>query len=252
MLDWNDMEERPAQDSFSDTQQPEPATGAPQPAAGTDRPADPEGETVSRTEQAGADGETGALTVRYNHQTRQLTREQAVELAQKGLKYQSLAPAFERIGAAARAAGMSPARWLEETAARADAVRYAETVRQCGGNTATADRLLTAERQADEAQRQEQLTNRLATGFLELSRLCPDVRDLSDVPETVLADAVCSGRELTDAYLRYRWRENRRIEQADLARRTAAASSAGAMRAGTGDIVTSEIAAMMEGVRRRS
>ncbi len=53
----------------------------------------------------------------------------------------------------------------------------------------------------------EEVTEQLADGFLQLCEEVPDLKTISDVPETVLQMAVDEKIPLLDAYLRYRWRE---------------------------------------------
>lgn len=246
------MDEQNIEQVSQQAAQSEVVTEAAAPQAAADDNTDAEqavqGQTVPDGEgEASGDG----LTVRFNHQTRTLTREQAVQLAQKGLKYEAVAPLIQSMQQVATLRGISPAQLAQEWQAHADAAAFADAVSRCGGNEQTARLLLQNERALAQRRRSDAVTDRLAAGFLELQRAVPQVRSLDDVPQQVLEQAAESGLPLLDAYLRHRNREQQHVTAAKTAAAQAAACSIGALAGQDGSDLSPEIAAMRSAVRRR-
>lgn len=75
----------------------------------------------------------------------------------------------------------------------------------------------------------EDVTHRLAEEFLVLAQEFPRLLNPSDLPEGVLDTAAQKGIPLLDAYLRYRWQEEKKVAAAAESRRHAAQSSAGSL-----------------------
>ena len=75
-------------------------------------------------------------------------------------------------------------------------------------------------------------TARLATDFLALTEEFPQIVSPSQLPDSVLEVAAQQGIPLLDAYLRYRWQEEKRVAAASAKRQQAAAQSAGSLSRG--------------------
>lgn len=80
---------------------------------------------------------------------------------------------------------------------------------------------------------QEDITGRLAEEFILLMEEFPQLQSPEQLPETVLDTAAKTGISLLDAYLRYRWQEEKRIRAAAEQRAAAAKQSAGSLARGT-------------------
>lgn len=76
---------------------------------------------------------------------------------------------------------------------------------------------------------------RLAEEFIRLSEEFPDLRDPDELPDAVLDTAVREGIPLLDAYLRFRWQEEKRIASAARHQQEAAQRSAGSLQQGAED-----------------
>ena len=76
------------------------------------------------------------------------------------------------------------------------------------------------------------VTDRLAEEFLALAEEFPQFTDPNQLPDGVLELALEQNIALLDAYLRYRWQEEKRVATANAARRRAAVSSAGSLSRG--------------------
>ena len=78
----------------------------------------------------------------------------------------------------------------------------------------------------------EDVTDRLAEEFIALTEEFPRLIHPSDLPDGVLDTAAREGIPLLDAYLRYRWQEEKRGAAATDSRHHAAQSSAGSLSRG--------------------
>ena len=79
----------------------------------------------------------------------------------------------------------------------------------------------------------EDITQRLAADFLALSEEFPELHSPSQLPDAVLDTAATEGISLLDAYLRYRWQEEKRVLAAATQQEQASRQSAGSLSAGT-------------------
>lgn len=78
----------------------------------------------------------------------------------------------------------------------------------------------------------EDITHRLAADFIRLSEEFPELYTPSQLPETVLQTAAEEGISLLDAYLRYRWQEEKQVREAARLQALAAQQSAGSLARG--------------------
>lgn len=78
----------------------------------------------------------------------------------------------------------------------------------------------------------EDITQRLAEEFLVLTEEFPQLVSPSQLPDGVLDTAAREGISLLDAYLRYRWQEEKRVAAAVQQRQQAVRQSAGSLSRG--------------------
>ena len=76
------------------------------------------------------------------------------------------------------------------------------------------------------------VTDRLAAEFFTITEEFPQVVSPADLPDSVMEVAAREGIPLLDAYLRYRWQEEKKIAAATVCRQKAAQSSAGSLSRG--------------------
>ncbi len=93
-----------------------------------------------------------------------------------------------------------------------------------------------AEEAAELPPQPEDVTDRLAVEFLALAEEFPQLLHPSELPDGVLDTAAREGIPLLDAYLRYRWQEEKKIAAAAQTRRQAAQSSAGSLSRGAVEV----------------
>ena len=211
------------------------------------------------------DGQPIVIPVRYNHESRELTLEEAQALAQKGLKFDELSPTLDKIRYLAAANQKSVQEMVDALVDGQDKQLYQSILEECGGNEALAKRLYEAEKdkwsaryanvREEEAKAPEKdkagLTERLANEFVELKADFPDVAEFKQVPQPVVDMAVNKGISLTDAYLRYQHANARKASAAKAAQEAASKASPGPQAAGAGETTNPTIDAMLAGVWNR-
>ncbi len=163
--------------------------------------------------------ETFCLPVKFNKQDYQLSVEQATAYAQKGMKFDTIEPMLDK---------------LKELAQR---------------NGTGLKELVDALCDESPAEPEGDVNERLAEEFCRLQEECPDVTDFDRLPKAVVENALTSGEPLLFAYLRYWYREQQNIKEAQTAAARAGAASAGPQRGEVQPIPDPAVEAMMRGVR---
>ncbi|MBQ7288769.1 MAG: hypothetical protein IJW78_03460 [Clostridia bacterium] len=169
------------------------------------------------------------LSVRFNHQNRDMTREEAIEFAQKGLLYEKNRPIYDKLDylAAQQNTNISGlADGLEEAAERAYRDKLTEKL---GEDTQLVDELMELYRQRSkdkydrqlferakaEQEAEERRKNSLSGQFDILQKEFPEIKSLEELPTAVLQIAERENTNLISAYLLHRHQENKRIAAAE-------------------------------------
>lgn len=143
------------------------------------------------------------VPVKYNKEIRNLELNKAAELAQKGLKFEAIAADYENLKRIAAENGKSVSEFLCVLEQENRETRKKELLEECGGNEEMADYVLSLERPREEN-----------SGFEELKAEFPDIKDISDLPQSVVQNAQMKGTLLLDEYLRYRHNEKKNARRA--------------------------------------
>ena len=156
------------------------------------------------------------ITLKFNKETREIPYSEAVALAQKGLKYDSILPEWGRLKALAQKSGKSITEYLSLSEEQALRSRREQLVLECGGNEAAADKILALESEADTSGQ-----------LLELKREFPEIEGLDAMPDG--AKALCEdlGVSPLNAMLLYNHRVARAATLAAAKQQSAASSSLG-------------------------
>lgn len=179
-----------AEDFESETE-PEEQTAA----EGTEPEEKPEGE------DAGEQKDEDFLTVKYNKAEKKLTREQAVELAQKGLNYDKILSETERLRGAVKPfadqAGMTVQQYLDHLASTADETAKASVEQQVEKDypyiTEDAKKEIIQARMKEKAREAESAAKDAEKAkWADALATYPDMAD--KVPQDVL-DAVQAGKD---------------------------------------------------------
>lgn len=233
---------------------------SPQPVVSEEPPAD----TTPPTADDSADTAPPTVPVKFRHQSRELSMEEATGYAQMGLKYESLQPTLDKIRMMAAGRGQGLEEFVNAWAAAEEQAALDRLTEKTGGDRDVAGQLWELETTRRQkvcedrrqlAQKEEEsfiqdLNSRLAAEYRELTEECPEITSVDNLPEGVWQDAANNGRHLLDAYLRHQRRESRRIEQNERDRKAAEAAAVGALAdAPDGDSHDAATAAMLRAVR---
>ena len=201
-------------------------------------------EATPQAEGAPADGESAENTekpfiVRYNHKDRELSREEAVTLAQKGMKYDSMTSVLDDLEYLSAIKEKPLNELLKEYISAEENAHKKSIVDMYGDDEKLVDMFMekyrqetqqkfesaktTKQKAEEEAEKKavETLEGRIADEFVILKKEFPEIADISDVPKAVLKEAE-NGTHLLDAYLRYKHQEKKKI---DAEKQTAASNS---------------------------
>ena len=179
------------------------------------------------------------LEIKYNHESKGLTREEAATLAQKGMHYEGLYQNLERI---ADLKGVTVKELINGFETEQDEAYRRELAERFGDDEETINIMMEHyqsekgkkidaaknKRLQDEATAEQNINTRLANEFIELQKDFPELKEFADLPESVRR-AAAEGKDLTHAYLLYQHRENKKIAAAKASEEAAAAKSAGSL-----------------------
>lgn len=156
--------------------------------------------TTPKTEK-----ETVLIPIKFNKEVKELTVEEATELAQKGLKYDLISEDYKTLRELSAQNGKSVAQFLSELKTKREAKRRKELAEKCGGDVDLAEHILKLETKKD-------YNN--GSGFAELKEQFPEFNAEDELPDEVLEAARLKGTLLLDEYLRYRLAESKRAGEA--------------------------------------
>ena len=153
----------------------------------------------------------------------------AVEFAQKGLKYESVQPLLDELSYLASLRGKSPIDTVKEFVALDEAVYHNQLKNQYGEDQKTIDALMEKYKQDNVTKRaqfvsiekeeaeKKKFSEKLADEFAELKGECPEIDSFDKIPPSVLKNA--KNENLLNAYLRYKNRQQVKINQNNQARK---------------------------------
>lgn len=165
------------------------------------------------------------VPVKYNKQILNLDIETAGNLAQKGLKFDSISDDFEKLKKLALGEGKSVKEYinaLEENVLNSKREKLAE---KCGGDVELVEHIL----------KLESAQNQQFRGFDELKAKFPEIKDLESLPESVLQNAQLKGSLLLDEYLRYKLEQEMAVKNNNLQQTRAKVSTTGSQQSKKGN-----------------
>lgn len=204
-------------------------------------------EAAESQAEGGEAGETPEpqLTVRYNHQNRTLSLTEAKELAQKGLKLDSMSEMLNDLSYLAAIQNKKPAELIKHYIEAGEALKRRELTEQYGEGSEAVEALmekyitenrrrLTLARDAEaqfEADAEQDANRRIADDFRKMRGEFSELSDYAALPDEVKAEAL-SGVPLKYAYLDYLHRQEVEKKAAGLTAAAAAGKSAGSLSGG--------------------
>lgn len=184
------------------------------------------------------------LEVKFNKKSINLSREEAVTLAQKGMKYDSISEDFKKLKDHAARNGKSLSEFvkgLEE--AEIDVIR--QQCRETADGNEEYEQLLfekaLKERDiklqeyndgiaAKEKQEQEAFENKIADGIIAINKINPEIKEVSQLSSTVLKRAEQEGISIREAYLLSFYENSKAVEDAEKAAADASKRSPGSLK----------------------
>ena len=132
-------------------------------------------EKVDTTPPLSQENSLGTVTVKFNKEIRELSADEAVILAQKGMKYDLVSGDLARLKSLAQNAGKNIGDYLTDIENESAAARKKILLEEIGGNTELAERIIELENSGEKL-----------NGFDELQSEFPKIKSKSDLPEEVL------------------------------------------------------------------
>ena len=221
-------------------------------------------ESNEDAEQNGTDGVDSApfLSVRFNHEDRELTQAEAQSYAQKGMQaeplmadlrylaaqdgHKSVKEFLETLKKAAKDSRMENIRGQlvdEDNEDLINAIYSAEV-----SKIKSAAGVIEADEQKAFAAEYENEHTRLADEFVALQKEFPELKEFKDVSKSVLQMAQKEKISLLDAQLRFNHAENKKIKQAEQSAAAAAESSTGSMQSFENNVNSSVLDAVLKGI----
>ena len=139
------------------------------------------------------------IEVKFNKEMKKIPLNEAVILAQKGMKYDLLSPAFEKLKGLSKSAGMTVDRFVSEIESQS---HRAQLLKECGGNEKIVDRIIDLE---EGSKALEELR--------EIKAEFPHINSMDDLPDEVKTAAKTNGTGLLFENLLYEHRQSRAAEE---------------------------------------
>lgn len=223
--------------------------------------ATPKAEDIEAETDMVAEQTDEPFVVRFNHADKELTKDEAKQYAQKGLKLDSMAEMLNDLSYYAALKGTSTHEAVKNLINDAETSYKNEVIEKYGDDDEIVEMMMERFRtsnkqkfeafkkaeQAKEEAAESTIEARIADEFIELKKEFPDITDIKSVPKDVLKDAY-NGKNLTDSYLRYLHRENKKVASAKQTAQNNAQSTAGKM-VGEGNETNSFMDAFLKGLQ---
>lgn len=199
--------------------------------------------TDSDTEPTDTTPAAPFMSVRYNKETQELSQEEAVTLAQKGMLYEKkFEPIYSKLDYLATLNGVSVNELVESILNRSEDAYKQELIAKFGEDEEVISDLMeiyhnknrekyekaVSDRKNAEIKEQESLEARLADEFIILQKEFPEIDKFEDLPNEV-KKAAAEGNNLLSSMLLHKHREDRKINEAQKAAKEANKASAGSV-----------------------
>ena len=207
---------------------------------------------------------TAFLSVQFNHESRDLTQDEAVSFAQKGLLYDKISPVMNKVDYLAAQNDMSVADFVESLLNQADETyknslmdNFGEDQEVINGmlelyhvkQKSKYEKILDDRKKTEELEQEQKkvsLESRLAGEFGELKAEFPEIAEFKDLPPAV-KKAAADGKDLLSAYLYHLHTENKKIAAAQETAAAAQKTTIGSAASGSA-LEENSISAMLKGL----
>lgn len=165
------------------------------------------------------------IPVKYNKQIMNLDVISAANLAQKGLKFESICGDYEKLKKLALNEGKSVSEFIDNLQENMLSRKKEILTQKCGGDRDLAEHILKLESKDGEEIR----------GFSELREKFPKFKSIEYIPESVVENAKLKGSLLLDEYLRYKLEQEIAVKNSNLQQASAKLSSTGSQQSKKGN-----------------
>lgn len=225
-------------------------------------PEDTSAQSGNSSDTAGGQAEEPVapfLEIQYNHEKRGLSREEAANLAQKGIYYEGTYNTLERV---ATLKGQSVEEFLKGLETAEDEAHRQELLAKFGDDTDTVDKMMELysiqkqkkldaakeSRKQAAAEAEQSVNERIANEFSEMKNGdFPELTEYKALPAEVKKAAI-EGMSLSHAYLKYLHRENKKIADAKESAAEAAKKTTGSMGADSNENLTEDEKNFLKGL----
>lgn len=218
----------------------------------------PAAETEETTETAEVT-EPITVPIRFNHESKHLTIDEAATYAQKGMAAE---PVMSKLRYLSAIFDTPINQVVDSLLTSNEEKRKNELLEKVNGDEELANKLFEAEKTkhqkavddmiAAEKQTEEQekasINEKLANDFLELQKEMPEISSVDKIPKAVMKESIDKNLSLLDSYLRYQHRENKNIKAATETQKAAEKSTTGSAKSAENDGTSPEIEAMLQGL----
>lgn len=208
---------------------------------------------------SGTTTESPMLHIRYNHEDKHLSLDEAASFAQKGMAYESTMEALRSLAAASN---QTVKDFVQNMAAAQEKSLFMRLTEECNGNEEAARRLMSVENdkiksavqkmmENEKAEHESDIAearNRIGEQYEELISACTEIKEVKDIPQPVIKMAYDKKITLLDAYLRYQHKNTTAAKLAAEKAAEAAKATAGTMKSEKADGDDSISAALMKGL----
>ncbi len=157
------------------------------------------------------------IPIKFNKQVRELDEREAAELAQKGLKYDSIQTELELLRSLAQIKGQSIGDYLRALKQSEAEKTRNELLERTGGDESLADEIIALKAQSPDS----------INGLEELLENVEEIKTEADIPVAVMDAVKTKGGNVFDAYLRYKFEQHRKALSASKQRSFAKNASLG-------------------------
>lgn len=158
------------------------------------------------------------IPVKFNKEVRNLTLEEAGALAQKGLKYDSIEKDYLALKELAAKENKSVPAYINHLNILQSEQKVSDLTDKCGGNSEMAQHILKLESGLEPKD-----------SFAEVKENFPEIKNLEDLPTSVLENSKIKGTLLLDEYLRYLLAQKQTAKSVLMQQKAAQNSSAGSL-----------------------
>ena len=160
------------------------------------------------------------VEVKFNKKLLKLTKDEAANLAQKGMKFDVISDEYEGLKELSSSQGLSVSEYISRLKQSEQDRRLAELTEKCSGDEDLAKRLLETE------------TSKVQDELSSLKKEFPELKSEADIPDEVKTAAELKGTGLLFEYLLYEHRQHRAAAEETARQRISAEQSLGSLSAG--------------------